>query len=113
MSEYPEFEVIQNWEDLLGKTIVKLEKWGETVYLRLEQNGQAYIATLQGGAAWDSDYLSLLECIPSDDVLVELDLLASEEFARRREEEARIYEEQLLEQRREQYERLKKELGYV
>lgn len=113
MSDYPKFELIRNWEDLAGKTIVKLEKWGGIVYLRLEQNGQAYVTTLQGGAAWDSDYLDLLEDIPPDYILVELGLLTPEEFARRQEEQERIYQEERLAKRKALYEDLKKELGYV
>ena len=114
MSEH--CQIIQQHEDLEGLTILKVVKYCSSLYLKLshpEQPETIFLVTLEGGMAWDTDYLEIREDAPSDDIMVELDLLSREQYEKLQEAQELAYEQELLARKQEQYERLKKELGYV
>lgn len=110
------YRIIQQLEDLEGLTILKVAKDCSRLYLKLsspEQPETIFLATLEGGMVWDTDYLEIHEDAPTDDILVELDLLSREQYEKLQEAQELAYEQELLARKQEQYERLKKELGYV
>lgn len=109
-------KVITQLEDLEGLTVLKVYSYGSKLYLKLSHPNQpdtVFLATFEGGMAWDVDYLSMCDFAPSDDVLVEFDLLSKEQYEKLQEEQERIYQEERLANQKALYEELKKELGYV
>lgn len=114
MSEH--CQIIQQLEDLEGLTILKVIQNCSRLHLKLshpEQPETIFLVTLEGGVAWDVDYLEIREDAPSDEILVEFGLLSREQYEKLQEAQELAYEQELLARKKEQYEKLKKELGYV
>lgn len=114
MSEH--CQIIQQLEDLEGLTILKVVEYCSRLHLKLsssEQPETIFLATIEGGMAWDADYIAIREDAPSDDILVEFGLLSREQYEKLQKAQELAYEQELLARKKEQYEKLKKELGYV
>ena len=109
-------KVITQLEDLEGLTVLKVYNYCSKLHLKLSHPNQpdtVFLATLEGGMAWDVDYLEIREDAPSDEILVEFGLLSREQYEKLQEAQDLAYEQELLARKKEQYESLKKELGYV
>lgn len=104
--------ILQNPEELIGKTISKIYHMNNMMYLLLKGlDGDLYIDSIEGGSFYDSEYIRIDDNPLSIDVLFEFDLITKEEVDRVFKEEEEKLEQERIANMKKQYEHLKNVLG--
>lgn len=103
--------IIENAEEMIGKTIVKVSHSRNTVHLLLKDDSGLFIASLEGGSFYDSEYIKFDDTPVTIEVLVEFELISKEEMERIYKEEENRYEVIRIAHMKQQYEHLKDVLG--